>query len=110
MRSAVSRRTQPQPDQRPSAPAARAVLASRNQLERSHPLSINKAAPDETLALYRQLLLIRRFEEMIQSLFQKGEVQGSTHLYAGQGAVAVGVAQRQVQNTRTVTPQHTINA
>ncbi|WCB96879.1 Acetoin:2,6-dichlorophenolindophenol oxidoreductase subunit alpha [Baekduia alba] len=43
------------------------------------------------LDLYRRMLLIRRFEETIQSLFQKGEVHGTTHLYSGEEASAVGV-------------------
>jgi TPP-dependent pyruvate/acetoin dehydrogenase alpha subunit len=38
------------------------------------------------------MLLIRRFEDTIQSLFQRGEVHGTTHLYSGQEAVAVGVS------------------
>jgi TPP-dependent pyruvate/acetoin dehydrogenase alpha subunit len=42
--------------------------------------------------LYRRMVLIRRFEEAVQSLFTKGEVYGTTHLYSGQEAVAVGVA------------------
>jgi acetoin:2,6-dichlorophenolindophenol oxidoreductase subunit alpha len=41
---------------------------------------------------YRQMLLIRGVEELIQSLFLKGEVYGTTHLYSGQEAVATGVA------------------
>jgi pyruvate/2-oxoglutarate/acetoin dehydrogenase E1 component/TPP-dependent pyruvate/acetoin dehydrogenase alpha subunit len=44
------------------------------------------------LALYRQMLLIRAFEDTVQSLFQRGEVHGTTHLYSGQEAVAVGVS------------------
>jgi TPP-dependent pyruvate/acetoin dehydrogenase alpha subunit len=43
------------------------------------------------LELYRRMKLIRRFEDTIQALFQKGEVHGTTHLYSGQEAVAVGV-------------------
>ena len=42
--------------------------------------------------LYRRMLLIRGFEELVQSLFLKGEVYGTTHLYSGQEAVAIGVA------------------
>jgi TPP-dependent pyruvate/acetoin dehydrogenase alpha subunit len=38
------------------------------------------------------MLLIRRFEAVVQSLFQKGEVHGTTHLCSGQEAVPVGVA------------------
>lgn len=42
--------------------------------------------------LYRRMLVVRRFEEAVQSLFQKGEVHGTTHLYVGEEAGAVGVA------------------
>ena len=43
------------------------------------------------LELYERMALIRRFEDAVQSLFQKGEVHGTTHLYSGQEAGAVGV-------------------
>jgi len=42
--------------------------------------------------IYRQMLLIRGFEDLVQSLFLAGEVYGTTHLYSGQEAVATGVA------------------
>jgi TPP-dependent pyruvate/acetoin dehydrogenase alpha subunit len=42
--------------------------------------------------IYRQMLLIRGFEDLVQSLFLKGEVFGTTHLYSGQEAIATGVA------------------
>ena len=44
------------------------------------------------LDLYRSMLLIRGFEDRVQSLFLRGEVYGTTHLYSGQEAVAVGFA------------------
>jgi acetoin:2,6-dichlorophenolindophenol oxidoreductase subunit alpha len=44
------------------------------------------------LELYRRMALIRGFEELVQSLFMKGEVHGTTHLYVGQEANATGVA------------------
>ena len=44
------------------------------------------------LDLYRTMVLIRGFEDLIQSLFLRGEIYGTTHLYSGQEAVAVGVA------------------
>src|SRR5262245_18110098 len=52
------------------------------------------AAVDAGLAsdLYRRMLLIRGFEDRVQSLFLRGEVYGTTHLYSGQEAVAVGFA------------------
>ncbi len=40
---------------------------------------------------YGRMLLIRLFEGEIHRLFLRGEVHGTTHLYAGQEAVAVGV-------------------
>ena len=43
------------------------------------------------LERYAQMLLIRLFEGEIHRLFLRGEVHGTTHLYAGQEAVAVGV-------------------
>jgi TPP-dependent pyruvate/acetoin dehydrogenase alpha subunit len=46
---------------------------------------------DLGLELYERMTLIRRFEDAVQSLFQKGEVHGTTHLYSGQEAGAVGV-------------------
>lgn len=52
------------------------------------------------LQLYRQMLLIRRFEDAVQSLFQRGEIHGTTHLYSGQEAVAVGVASALGPNDR----------
>jgi TPP-dependent pyruvate/acetoin dehydrogenase alpha subunit len=57
--------------------------------------TLRSSAPDlergDALALYRRMVLIRRFEDTVQSLFVKGEVHGTTHLYSGQEAVAVGV-------------------
>jgi len=48
--------------------------------------------PKAELELFEKMFLIRTFEETIQSLFQKGEIVGTTHLYSGQEAVAVGFA------------------
>jgi len=50
------------------------------------------AETERYLALYRRMVLIRGFEDLIQSLFLRGEIYGTTHLYSGQEAVAVGVA------------------
>jgi len=47
---------------------------------------------DFHVGLYRRMLLIRRFEELVQSLFLRGEVYGTTHLCSGQEAVSVGFA------------------
>src|SRR5690242_18834576 len=45
----------------------------------------------ETLVhLYRQMLLIRRFEEKSAEVYSAGKIGGFCHLYIGQEAVAVG--------------------
>ena len=50
-----------------------------------------KAGKDELLALYEQMLLIRRFEEKAGQLYGLGLIGGFCHLYIGQEAVAVGL-------------------
>jgi pyruvate dehydrogenase E1 component alpha subunit len=46
--------------------------------------------PQQKIALYRQMLLIRRFEEKAKQAFTQGKIKGFCHLYNGQEAVAVG--------------------
>ena len=46
---------------------------------------------DELLAFYRQMLLIRRFEEKAGQLYGMGLIGGFCHLYIGQEAVVVGL-------------------
>ena len=50
-----------------------------------------KASKDELLKLYREMLLIRRFEERAGQLYGLGLIGGFCHLYIGQEAVAVGL-------------------
>ena len=45
----------------------------------------------QLLPVLRQMLLIRRFEEKLDELFSSGVIKGTSHLYAGQEAVACGV-------------------
>ena len=45
------------------------------------------------LATYRDMLLIRRFEEAAARVYTEGKIGGFCHLYIGQEAIAVGVRQ-----------------
>ncbi len=45
---------------------------------------------DELLGLYRQMVLIRRFEEAAAKAYSQGKIGGFLHLYIGQEASAVG--------------------
>src|SRR5918994_5296729 len=50
------------------------------------------ALPDERLhELFREMLLIRRFEEKVEERFRAGELPGFLHVCIGQEAVASGV-------------------
>ncbi len=51
----------------------------------------HQASRDELLEYYRQMLLIRRFEERAGQLYGLGLIGGFCHLYIGQEAVAVGL-------------------
>ncbi|MEO7466445.1 MAG: pyruvate dehydrogenase (acetyl-transferring) E1 component subunit alpha, partial [Sphingobium limneticum] len=50
-----------------------------------------KASKEELLEFYRQMVLIRRFEEKAGQLYGLGFIGGFCHLYIGQEAVAVGI-------------------
>jgi pyruvate dehydrogenase E1 component alpha subunit len=53
----------------------------------------NELSRDHALALLRQMLLIRRFEEKSAELYTMGKIHGFLHLYIGEEAVAVGAMQ-----------------
>jgi pyruvate dehydrogenase E1 component alpha subunit len=48
---------------------------------------------EHALALLRQMILIRRFEEKAAELYTLGKIHGFLHLYIGEEAVAVGAMQ-----------------
>ncbi|WPX96342.1 pyruvate dehydrogenase (acetyl-transferring) E1 component subunit alpha [Candidatus Bandiella euplotis] len=56
---------------------------------------------EEFLAIYREMLLLRRFEENAGQLYGMGLIGGFCHLYIGQEAVAVGI-KRAIKNTDTI--------
>jgi acetoin:2,6-dichlorophenolindophenol oxidoreductase subunit alpha len=60
-------------------------------MARAHAPEQHEESATAYLDAYARMLLIREFETAMHRLFLKGEVHGTTHLYAGQEAVAVGV-------------------
>src|SRR5438552_18808874 len=46
---------------------------------------------DQLLAMYRQMVLIRRFDEQAMELRLEGRIYGVVHPYIGQEAIAVGI-------------------
>ena len=64
-------------------------------LAKRRPKSASREEPEisaeELLALYRDMLLIRRFEEKAGQMYGMGLIGGFCHLYIGEEAVVVGV-------------------
>jgi len=75
---------------RASTDSATAPPATPNR-ERPPEPARYQASREELLEYYRQMLLIRRFEERAGQLYGLGLIGGFCHLYIGQEAVAVGL-------------------
>ena len=60
-------------------------------------------APQELLRYYRDMLLIRRFEERAGQMYGMGLIGGFCHLYIGQEAVVVGIQAALKQGDTIVT-------
>lgn len=58
---------------------------------------------DQARELYRQMLLIRRFEERASQLYGMGHIAGFCHLYIGQEAVVVGMQAVQQSQDSVIT-------
>lgn len=52
---------------------------------------VHSISPEMALKAYRDMLLIRRFEERAAQLYGMGLIAGFCHLYIGQEAVVVGI-------------------
>jgi len=71
-------------------PAARAAKASGARMAGTKP-SIAEFSREEEFGAYREMLLIRRFEEKAGQMYGMGLIHGFCHLYIGQEAVVVGM-------------------
>lgn len=62
----------------------------RDRLKEKQKSRLTGFETDYLVALYRQMLLIRRFEEKSAEVYVAGKIGGFCHLYIGQEAVGVG--------------------
>ena len=62
-----------------------------------------KTNADELLEYYREMLLIRRFEEKAGQLYGMGQIAGFCHLYIGQEAVVVGCRAAMIEGDQMIT-------
>ena len=65
--------------------------AKKRGVAKSNARTRAKQDPEQLLRLYRQMLLIRRFEEKAGQLYGMGLIGGFCHLYIGEEAVVVGL-------------------
>src|SRR4026209_1841336 len=77
-------------------------------LDDSPPEKAHKKAPpelskEEELRAYREMLLIRRFEEKAGQLYGMGFIGGFCHLYIGQEAVVVGMQMTLKEGDQVIT-------
>ena len=68
-----------------SAPKAKPASGKKNDT------GVTNSSKEQLLKYYRDMLLIRRFEERAGQLYGMGLIGGFCHLYIGQEAVAVGM-------------------
>jgi len=72
-------------------------VAARKASEKSN------VSKDELLKYYREMLLIRRFEEKAGQLYGMGLIGGFCHLYIGQEAVVVGLEASTKEGDKRIT-------
>ncbi|MEZ5794850.1 pyruvate dehydrogenase (acetyl-transferring) E1 component subunit alpha [Albidovulum sp.] len=63
----------------------------------------SNTSKDDLLAYYREMLLIRRFEEKAGQLYGMGLIGGFCHLYIGQEAVVVGLEAAAEEGDKRIT-------
>ena len=72
-------------------------------LVKNYSSSGRRSSNDQLLHYYRDMLLIRRFEERAGQLYGMGLIGGFCHLYIGQEAVVVGVQAALEENDSVIT-------
>jgi pyruvate dehydrogenase E1 component alpha subunit len=82
-------------------PAAQPAAARRASMD--DPAEVPEFDQKQELTAYRQMLLIRRFEEKAGQLYGMGLIGGFCHLYIGQEAVVVGMQMAIKQGDEVIT-------
>jgi pyruvate dehydrogenase E1 component alpha subunit len=62
-----------------------------------------KLKKEELLDMYSDMVLIRRFEEKCEELYQQGKIGGFLHLYIGQEATGVGAVRAIAEEDHLIT-------
>jgi pyruvate dehydrogenase E1 component alpha subunit len=81
----------PPKNKTPQSPAENPEFALHSLQEEFEKAKRYDASPEQLRQFYKQMLLIRRFEERAGQLYGLGLIGGFCHLYIGQEAVAIGL-------------------
>ena len=89
----------------PSEPRAslQPATAARPSRPRSAPIAARTSARTRSSTAYREMLLIRRFEEKAGQMYGMGLIGGFCHLYIGQEAVVVGMQMATSEGDQVIT-------
>lgn len=87
----------------PKPAAKRTAAASRTKARRDEAPKIAEFTKDDELFAYREMLLIRRFEEKAGQMYGMGLIGGFCHLYIGQEAVVVGMQMASKDGDQVIT-------
>ncbi|MDQ2954982.1 MAG: thiamine pyrophosphate-dependent enzyme, partial [Pseudomonadota bacterium] len=91
---AVANRTQAAPSAASHRPSAGEPTTSAD---------IADFSKEQELAAYREMLLIRRFEEKAGQMYGMGLIGGFCHLYIGQEAIVVGMQMTLKEGDQVIT-------
>jgi pyruvate dehydrogenase E1 component alpha subunit len=78
-------------------------LTTANGQTETPPVKVPQLSTEEELSAYRDMLLIRRFEEKAGQMYGMGLIGGFCHLYIGQEAVVVGCMRATKRGDQTIT-------
>ncbi len=79
------------------------MLNTKPQIKAAKAVQPSPLLATDMLSYYRDMLLIRRFEEKAGQFYGMGLIGGFCHLYIGQEAVAVGIRRAQKPQDTTIT-------
>ncbi len=74
-----------------SATKSRSSTKSKVATKKSKARTANIFTPEQDIEAYREMLMIRRFEEKAGQMYGMGLIGGFCHLYIGQEAVVIGI-------------------
>jgi pyruvate dehydrogenase E1 component alpha subunit len=77
-------------DAPPDTIDSKQLKQERDEAKQRQKERLSAISHDELIELYRQMLLIRHFEEQSAAVYVAGKIGGFCHLYIGQEAVGVG--------------------